>query len=192
MTSAVHPDYSRKVTPQLYNYSNMKTMAFELTQAYLELTGNALVRNLLSACIFDDKTRSFDVKESVVAITAKCAVVTGGPTKEELRTARVQIMSFLSRLYYTCLGADASTKIPIEWWWEMSFRLQKLRIVSATLERNNLIGMGERPTTTDVPQPITWLGSRLDKEAPVFAELREKYMTQVTTDPVLCSVYEFE
>lgn len=95
-------------------------MAFELTQAYLELTGNALVRNLLSACVFDDKTRTFSVKESVDAITAKCATVTGGPTKEELRTARVQIMSFLTRLYYTCLHirVDATASIPIEWWWE--------------------------------------------------------------------------
>lgn len=168
-------------------------MAFELTQAYLELTGNALVRNLLSACVFDDKTRTFSVKESVDAITTKCATVAGGPTKEELRTARVQIMSFLTRLYYTCLHlrVDATAKIPVEWWWEMSFRLQKLRIVSATLERNNLIGMGERPTLTDVPQPITWLGSMLDQQAPIFEELRQKYMTRVTTDPVICCVYDF-
>lgn len=142
------------------------SIAAKLIDSYNnKLMADGNVRNLARAVTQDPQNETVDMIKS--AETVRRAVVDDGGV------ARRKIIAWLNSVFFSL------EMLPIEWWFEMSTRIQKLLIVSMILEGDNLRSFGAIPQTSDIPQCLTVIWIDLDQVRSRLSALRNEYAKRI-------------
>lgn len=142
-----------------------------ITDYNTKLMANGTVRTLMAALVQDP------LRETVDLVQSKDSVLAAEVQSTDRSVARRLIIGWLNQLYFS--DPDGET-IPIQWWWEMHTRIQKLLVVSMVLESANLSSFGCTPQKTDIPQCLVGLQAILNRKQAQFPALEKQYLDRLS------------
>lgn len=143
------------------------------------LMANGKVRALMASVVQDPQNETVNMSASKATVTAADKL---NQENGDGGAARREIIGWLNTLYFTLVSSKKKKEIfPLEWWWEMHTRIQKLLIVSMVLEGNNLRSFGCVPKKSDIPQCLVKLQSTLEQKRKNFHSLKLQFLECVET-----------
>lgn len=144
-----------------------------------DLMSDSLIRSLMSSVAQDAQNETISFAESVPRLRK----IVSETSRDTLQTARRSIIGYLNDVYFT------SRAVPLEWWFEMHTRLQKLCVVSMVLEGLNLRSFGAKPEESDIPQALVGIMLKVLEIQPQLPRLRRQHLEavkQLPSDYVNC------
>jgi hypothetical protein len=167
----------------------------KLIQEYnCDLMSENDIRLLVKSVSQDPQNETVDFEKSKLTVreaSRKIFLQEGGPAL--VGSARRKIIGWLNSVYFTDkhLTKDGRTGLPVEWWWEMHTRIQKLLVVSMILEGDNLRSFGVTVQLDDIPQALIGIYEKMCELRKVqFPALKAAYLLRVMNmDPTYVELY---